>query len=223
MRLTDLLDKEHSFRYLIGLVLAVAFFVAVWVPSRSLAVFYDNLEGLSDSVQRADYETAEQQLAEVSAFYEGSRAWGVQQLVDSYLFQDAFLQQASYSYLTGDLQTVVDDLSDEVDDARASHLLANAKFMLARERYRAIDGEDPDAARLKEAIIVEVMETINPDYERALRSDLTDRFDYKWNYDLTSNPAAVRRALEAPREIEPPELEQLKGEGTPVRRRRGGP
>ena len=63
MRLTDLLDKEHSFRYLIGLVLAVAFFVAVWVPSRSLAVFYDNLEGLSDSVQRADYETAEQQLA----------------------------------------------------------------------------------------------------------------------------------------------------------------
>ena len=221
MRLTDLLDKEHSFRYLIGLVLAVAFFVAVWVPSRSLAVFYDNLEGLSDSVQRADYETAEQQLAEVSAFYEGSRAWGVQQLVDSYLFQDAFLQQASYSYLTGDLQTVVDDLSDEVDDARASHLLANAKFMLARERYRAIDGEDPDAARLKEAIIVEVMETINPDYERALRSDLTARFDYKWNYDLTSNPEAVRRALEAPREIEPPELEQMKGEGTPVRRRRG--
>ena len=221
MRLTDLLDKEHSFRYLIGLVLAVAFFVAVWVPSRSLAVFYDNLEGLSDSVQRADYETAEQQLAEVSAFYEGSRAWGVQQLVDSYLFQDAFLQQASYSYLTGDLQTVVDDLSDEVDDARASHLRANAKFMLARERYRAIDGEDPDAARLKEAIIVEVMETINPDYERALRSDLTDRFDYKWNYDLTSNPEAVRRALEAPREIEPPELEQMKGEGTPVRRRRG--
>ena len=221
MRLTDLLDKEHSFRYLIGLVLAVAFFVAVWVPSRSLAVFYDNLEGLSDSVQRADYETAEQQLAEVSAFYEGSRAWGVQQLVDSYLFQDAFLQQASYSYLTGDLQTVVDDLSDEVDDARASHLLANAKFMLARERYRAIEGEDPDAARLKEAIIVEVMETINPDYERALRSDLTDRFDYKWNYDLTSNPEAVRRALEAPREIEPPELEQMKGEGTPVRRRRG--
>ena len=221
MRLTDLLDKEHSFRYLIGLVLAVAFFVAVWVPSRSLAVFYDNLEGLSDSVQRADYETAEQQLAEVSAFYEGSRAWGVQQLVASYLFQDAFLQQASYSYLTGDLQTVVDDLSDEVDDARASHLLANAKFMLARERYRAIDGEDPDAARLKEAIIVEVMETINPDYERARRSDLTDRFDYKWNYDLTSNPEAVRRALEAPREIEPPELEQMKGEGTPVRRRRG--
>ena len=54
-------------------------------------MFYDNLEGLSDSVQRADYETAEQQLAEVSAFYEGSRAWGVQQLVDSYLFQDAFL------------------------------------------------------------------------------------------------------------------------------------
>ena len=27
---------------------------------------------------------------------------------------------------------------------------------------------------------------------------------------------ATRRALEGPREIEPPELEQMKGEGTPV-------
>jgi len=56
---------------------------------------------------------------------------------------------------------------------------------------------------------------------RALRSDDTGRFDYKWNYDLTSDPDATRLALEGPREVEPPELEQMKGEGTPVRRRRG--
>ena len=93
--------------------------------------------------------------------------------------------------------------------------------MLARERYRAIDPESADAQVQKEAIIVEVMETVNADYERALRGDTDDRFEYKWNYDLTSNPEAIRRALEAPREIEPPELEQMKGEGTPVRRRRG--
>jgi len=100
-------------------------------------------------------------------------------------------------------------------------LLASAKFMLARERYRAIDPESANAQIEKEAIILEVMETVNADYERALRGDLTERFDYKWNYDLTSNPEAIRRALEMPREIEPPELEQMKGEGTPVRRRRG--
>jgi len=221
MRLTDLIDKEHSFRYLVGFVLALLFFIGVSVPSRSLAGFYANLEGLSDSVERSDFATAEEQLAEVSAFYVGSRAWGMQGLVDSYLFQDAFLQQASYSYLTGDYQTVVDDLADEVDDPRASQLLASAKFMLARQRYRAIDPESASAQIEKEAIIVEVMETVNADYERALRGDLTERFDYKWNYDLTSNPEAIRRALEEPREIEPPELEQMKGEGTPVRRRRG--
>lgn len=221
MRLTDLLDKEHSFRFLVGFVLALLFFLAVSVPSRSLAAFYANLEGLSDSVERSDYEGAEVQLAEVSAFYEGSRVWGMQQIADSYLFQDAFLQQASFSYLKGDYETVVADLADEIDDPRASHLLANAKFMLARERYRAIDGENANAQVEKEAIILEVMETINADYERALRGDTGDRFDYKWNYDLTSNPEAIRRALELPREIEPPELEQMKGEGTPVRRRRG--
>ena len=221
MRLTDLLDKEHSFRYLLGFVVAVLFFGAVWVPSRSMAAFYTNLDGLSESVRRSDFEGAEAQLAEVAAFYEGSRVWGMQQLADSYLFQDAFLQQASYSYLTGDYETVVADLSDEIDDPRASHLLASAKFMLARARYRGIDGDNTDAQIRKEAIILEVMETVNADYERALRGDTDDRFDYKWNYDLTSNPEAIRRALEAPREIEPPELEQMKGEGTPVRRRRG--
>jgi hypothetical protein len=221
MRFTDLLDKEHSFRYLVGFVLALIFLLAVSVPSRSLAAFYTNLEGLSESVERADFEGAEGQLAEVTAFYEGSRGWGMQWFADSYLFQDAFLQQASYSYLTGDYETVVDELADEIDDPRASHLLANSKFMLARQRYRAIDPESADAQIQKETIILEVLETVNADYERALRGDSSDRFDYKWNYDLTSNPEAVRRALEAPREIEPPELEQMKGEGTPVRRRRG--
>ena len=91
MRLTDLIDKEHSFRYLVGFVLALLFFIGVSVPSNSLAGFYANLEGLSDSVERSDFSTAEEQLAEVSSFYEGSRAWGMQGLVDSYLFQDAFL------------------------------------------------------------------------------------------------------------------------------------
>ena len=105
------------------------------------------------SVERADYETAEMQLDEVTAFYEASRLWGMQRFVDSYLFQDAFLQQASYSYLVGDFQNVVEDLSDEVDDPRASHLLGSAKFMLARQRYRAIDPENPDAQRMKEAIL----------------------------------------------------------------------
>ena len=221
MRLTDLLDKEHSFRYLVGFVLALLFFGGVWVPSRSLAAFFTNLDGLSESVRRSDFERAQEQLDEVTAFYEGSRVWGMQCFADSFVFQDTFLQQASYSYLTGDYETVVADLSDEIDDPRASHLLASAKFMLARERYRAIDGENADAQVRKEAIILEVMETVNADYERALRGDTDDRFEYKWNYDLTSNPEAIRRALEAPREIEPPELEQMKGEGTPVRRRRG--
>ena len=221
MRLTDLLDKEHSFRYLVGFVLALLFFGGVWVPSRSLAAFFTNLDGLSESVRRSDFERAQEQLDEVTAFYEGSRVWGMQWFADSYLFQDTFLQQASYSYLTGDYETVVADLSDEIDDPRASHLLGCAKFMLARQRYRVIDGENANAQVEKEAIILEVMETVNADYERALRGDTDDRFEYKWNYDLTSNPEAIRRALEAPREIEPPELEQMKGEGTPVRRRRG--
>ena len=221
MRLTDLVDRESSFKYLIGFVVSVVFLIAVAAPSRSLARFYDQLDSLSDSVRRGDFEQAETNLSDVTAFYQDSRGWGLQWAADAYLFRDAFLQQASYSYLTGNYEAVVNDLADEVDDPRASHLLGSAKFQLARQRYRAIPDDASDAEPRRQAIIQEVLDRVNADYERALRGDIDGRFDYKWNYDLTSNPEATRRALEAPREVEPPELEQMKGEGTPVRRRRG--
>lgn len=221
MALTDLLDKERSFKYLIGFVLAIVFLAAVALPSRSLGGFYGNLDALSDSVDRGDYEQADLQIAEVTGFYERSRGLGFGWFSDAYLFSDAFLQQASYNYLTGDFEAVVRDLADEIDDPRASHLLASAKFQLARQRYRAIDDEDPDGLAKKAAIIQEVLDDVNADYERALRADRSGRFDFKWNYDLTSDPEAVRRALEPLREAEPPQLEQMRGEGTPVRRRRG--
>ena len=221
MRLTDLVDRESSFKYLLGFVLAVLFLIAVAVPSRGLAGFYDQLDSLSDSVRRGDFEQAEVDLSAVTTFYQDSRGWGLQWAADAYLFRDAFLQQASYNYLTGDYEAVVRDLADEVDDPRASYLLASAKFQLARQRYRAIPDDAPEGEAQRQAIIQEVLDQVNADYERALRGDLDGRFSYKWNYDLTSDPDATRRALEAPREAAPPELEQMKGEGTPVRRRRG--
>ena len=221
MRLTDLIDRDHGFRYLIGLVLAVLFLIVVAMPSLSMSRFYLTLDQLSDSVRRGDFDRAAIELSEVTAFYESSRSWGLQSLADSYLFRDAFLQQASYYYLTADYEAVVDSLADEVDDPRASYLLGSAKFQLARIRYRAIPSDASDAETRRQAIIQEVLDDVNPDYERALRADANDRFEYKWDYDLTSDAEAVRRALEEPQQVEPPELEQMKGEGTPVRRRRG--
>ena len=221
MALTDLLDKERSFKFLIGFVLAIVFLALVALPSRTLGSFYANLDALSEAVDRGDYEQADLRLAEVTGFYERSRNLGLGWFSDAYLFSDAFLQQASYNYLTGDFDAIVRDLADEIDDPRASHLLANAKFQLARQRYRSIADDDPEGEVKKLAIIEEVLDDVNADYERALRSDRTGRFDFKWNYDLTSDPEAVRRALEPLREVEPPQLEQMRGEGTPVRRRRG--
>ena len=219
MRLTNI--KEHAFKYLLGFIFSVGFLVAVAIPARTLTDFYDHLDRLSQSVERDDFAQARVELDAVASFYESSRAWRFQWLADSYLFRDAFLQQAAYDYLTHDYEAVVRELSDEIDDSRASHLLASAKFQLARLRYHAIAEDSSDAEAQKVAIIQEVIEDVNADYERALRSDLTDRFDHKWNYDLTSDAEAVRRALETPRVAESPELEQMRGEGTPVRRRRG--
>ena len=221
MRLTDLVDRDQGFKFLIGFVLSVIFLAGVAMPSLSMSGFYQNLDELSDSVRRGDFEQAETDLSEVTDFYESSRSWGLQSLADSYLFRDAFLQQASLNYLTGNYQEVVDDLADEVDDARASYLLASAKFQLAKAQYRSIPADAEDAGVLRQAIVQQVLDDVNADYERALRSDASALFNYKWNYDLTSDEDATRRALEGPQPTEPPELEQMKGEGTPVRRRRG--
>ena len=221
MRLTDIFDRENLFKLLLGFVLAVVFLIAVAIPSRELASFYDQLDSLSASVERGDFEQAETDLSAVTTFYQDARDWGLQWAADAYLFRDAFLQQASYNYLTGNYELVVRDLSDEVDDPRSSYLLGSAKFQIARLRYRGISEDDPSGEAQRQAIIQEVLDDVNADYERALRGDAEDRFDYKWNYDLTSDPDATRRALEAPREVEAPQLEQMKGEGTPVRRRRG--
>ena len=222
MRLTNLFDRDQAFKYVVTFVFAIFFLVVVSILSFNLAGFYDQLDSLSDSVRRGDFEGVELQLNEVSEFYQTSEGQGLQWLADTYLFKDSLIRQASYSYLTKDYETVVNELANEVDDFRTSFLLANAKFQLARQRYRAISSEDPEGDFLKESIIQEVLDDINPDYERALRSDNTDRFNYKWNYDLTSDVAAIRRALEMPSDDEPPpELERIKGEATPTRRRRG--
>ena len=221
MRLTDLLDREHAFRYLLGFVFALIFLIIVASPALSLAGFYDHLDLLSDSVRRGEFEQAEAELEQVTSFYEQSRRWGLQWVADPFLFRDAFLQQASYRYLVGDYETVVRDLADEADDARASHLLAGAKFQLARQQYRALADDDPDGGAMKAAIMDRVLDEVNADYERALRGDETDRFDYKWNYDLTSDPGAIRLALEPLRVAQPSQTDEMRREGSPNRRRRG--
>ena len=221
MRLANLFDPKNSVRLLVTLVLALLFFVVVGAPASTLGGFYVHLDALTDNVRRADFEAAKTELDEVTGYYEASRAWGLQWFADDYLFRDAFLQRAAYGYLTGAYETVVGDLEGKIDDPRAAYLLGCAKFRIAQRRYRGITGADRKSEAQKGAIIQEVIELINADFERAIRGDRSDVFAYKWNYDLTSDADAIRRALELPKAAEQPELQQMKGEGTPVRRRRG--
>jgi hypothetical protein len=216
-------DREHGVRLAIGLGLAIVFLIAVAVPASGLAGFYRRLDAMSAEVGRRDFEAAKRNIDEVASFYDRLRNVGLQWAADSYLFRDAFLHRAAYAYLVGEYDAVVRDLSERIDDPRASLLLANAKFRLAQKRYRAIEGGEAAAVAGRAAIVREVLDLINPDYERALRADVTNRFVFKWNYDLTSDAEAIRRALQSPPSAEAPGLEEmkLKGAGTPTRRRKG--
>jgi len=202
--------------------LALVFLLVVAVPANALASFFAGLDAMHQHVRVGDVGAAKQEIDAAAAFYERLRAFGLQRIADSYLFRSAFLQRAAHAYLIGDYQTVVRDLSDRGDDGRAAVLLGNAKFRLAQQRYRAIAGATAKAEAERASIISEVIAQINPDYERALRADGEQRFDLKWNYDLTSDRDAIRRALQ-PETIAPshPEEMIMKGRGTPTRRRKG--
>ena len=217
----DVFRGQSPVRWAVSLVLALGFLLAAAGPVSSLGSFYSHLDALSYHVRNGDEGAARAELDEVTAFYERSRRLSMQWFADSYLFADSFLHQAAFSYFTGDYETIVEDLQDKIDDHRASYLLGVAKFRLAQHRYRAIEGESAAAIRAKDDIINEVLNEVNPDFERALRSDPSERFDYKWNYDLTSDPAAIRRVLETPTSVELPEPQEIKGQGPPARRRRG--
>lgn len=179
----------------VTLGLALAFLIVVGVPARRMAGFYTHLDALADDVARGDLQGAKGELEQVTSFYDVSRAWGFQWFADAYLFRDAYLHRAAAAYLTGDYETVAADLKGRVDDARASHLAGCARFRLAEREYRQLPGSDRASTERKDAIVREVLEQINPDFERALRADTADRFAYKWNYDLTSDAEAVRRAF----------------------------
>ena len=222
MGLRDAFDQEHRTHLIAWLGLALFFLLVVAVPATALASFYAGLDAMHQHVRRGDVGAAKQEIDDAAAFYDRLRAFGLQRIADSYLFRSAFLQRAAHAYLIGEYQTLIRDLSDRSDDGRAAVLLGHAKFRLAQQRYRAISGATAKAEAERAGIIGEVIEQINPDYERALRADVDQRFDLKWNYDLTSDRDAIRRALQ-PENIAPADPEEmiLKGKGTPTRRRKG--
>jgi hypothetical protein len=201
-------------------VLALAFMAIVAVPSVVLSRLYGHMEALSADARHRDANLTARELDRLTGFYQTARSWHLEWLADP-LFADAFLQRAAAAYVAGDYERVVADLRERVDDPRAVHLLGCARFRIAQRRYRSIAARDPNAVAMKNAIIQEVIDQVNPDFEHAVRADRTHRFADKWNYDLTSDPAAIRRALEAPPRLTTPELDERHGTKSPARTRRG--
>jgi hypothetical protein len=214
------LDSALPRRRRLRLVLSVVFLVIVAVPAMALSRLYGHMEALSVDARNGAADLTVRELDSLTEFYQTSRSWHVAGLTDA-LFADAFLQRAAAAYLAGDYERVVADLHERVDDPRAAHLLGCARFRIAQRQYRAIAPRDPKAAAMKSAIIQDVIDQVNRDFEHAVRADRANRFAYKWNYDLTSNPEALRRALEAPATMPTPPLEQRLGNKSPVRPRRG--
>lgn len=213
---------RNSFKLAVAFAVALMFLAAVGLPARKLGQFYGHLDALNENLRTGDFDAAKAEMDEVTRLYATSRLWGMQWFADSYLLTDTFLQRAAHAYLTGDYAAVVEALENRVDDPRAASLLGSAKFQVARQRYRSITGETAEDAAERSSVVQEVLDHVAPDFERALRADRTDSFDYKWNYDLATSRDAIDRALGLAGGGGAPRLELTKKvEGSAVRRRKG--
>ena len=173
----------------------------------TLANFSEHADKLILGFKMQDNQLTKKELINLHYFYELSRKWKVQWLVDRYLFGDAPFYGAGDLYLTGDWEKVKGDLEKKLDDPRA-YLYGVAKFREAQGRYQA--GE-------KEKALQVVLKEVADDFERDLRNCLsslgisgeTDNsqgnfsgsddylkcYDRVWNYDIATNKKDAEEAL----------------------------
>lgn len=210
------MEKMRRFtfaRFFLAIVLfsVFAFLEAVLYNGK---IFYETLDDFSGSISRADQLSAKANLQNLKYFYELNKKLkplGLNDIVNQYFFEDALHYQSAYDYLTGNYDKIVDhDLKND-DSYWGRFIRANAKWRQAQGIFAGSLNKNKDektrADEQKQAI--ESAVSTKDDYEQAIKEDKLSTLPPKWNYDLTTDPAAMARAL-APK---PLKIKIMLGEG----------
>ena len=181
---------------LVSLFLAVAF---IGIGSYFIREYYLlPLDRFNYQVSNDNPEAAREELDNLRYFYDLTAKWKVKWLADRFLFRDAYLRDAQYYFLIGDFQRVINDENlKNSDDYRAAQLVGSAMFRDFKARY-----ENAKTSREREEIVKLVVSEVSSYFEKALRkgpafSYPDANFDYRWNYDIASDPSSAKRAMES--------------------------
>ena len=181
-------------RIIIAVMLSVGFFSAALV-SFTIGRFKGTLDEFSGAIVRGDQLAARDGFQNLQYFYELNKKLPVlSNITGKYFFKDAQYYKSAYDYLTGNYDKVINELKNS--DGYWAH------FIRANSRWRQAQGIMEQSLQMNEELKQEMQKlatgivlSTKDDYEQAVRKDPNSSLPPKWNYDLTTDAAAMMGAL----------------------------
>lgn len=185
--------RGKSFGQWLGFLVILAVLASVGTISSislfSLANYSDTVGRLVFALKNEDTLESQKEIENLHYFYDLSKQWKLQWLVDKHLFDDSLYYQVEDSYIIGNWEEVVRELKDLRDDPR-SYPYGHAMFRQLQAQYQK--------GQKKEAM--DQLDEIALEFEKDLRNCLSvkpynDCYDRVWNYDLVTNKKDGEQAL----------------------------
>lgn len=190
----DLYRKRR--KRLILTTLLLPLILAVALSSYTLGGFYRHRSLFNLAADSKDQSLAEKELAALEYYYGLSVKWRMRWLADRFFYKETYLDKGIYFYLIGDFERVINDknLQEHQDNHLVSQLIGSAKFRKAEALYK-----EAKTKTGKEKIIKMITDDCS-DFRRAVENGPGpgQYFAHSLNFDICSDPDAVRMVLENP-------------------------
>ncbi len=205
--------KRYTFSKIILASLFLIIFCFLEIALFNIRELKKKSDEFSGAVSRVDQVSAWNSLQELGYFYNLNkklRPLGLDGIANKYLFEDAQHYLSAYDYLTGNYEKIRRELKDD-NSYWGNFIRANSKWRVAQGIFSSsLDKNKEEKIRVNEQKqAIEMTASTKDEYEQAIKEDRLATLPPKWNYDLTTDPAAAARAL-APKPIK---IKIVLGEG----------
>ena len=175
-------------------------FLAVSFPVGWVGEFYDHLDQFSRNVKNYDRDESKAKLEEIKSDYLKFISWKLQYPADRWLFKDMNLYEGALSVLNEDFEKAEkNDLKNPGNDYRASYMVGVARFKSLHAAFQqAMAKKDK---KQMDAVVALVLDEVRADFEKCVESGPGPgaNFNCSFDYDLTSDPNALKKALANPK------------------------